>query len=49
MFHIVKYKGVPEIWEPKEAWQLIHLGSNYSVTGKTFSSREDAEKYLEGE
>ncbi len=46
MYSIVNYKGVPEIWHPKDAWQLTHLGSNYSVTGIEFKTLAEAEEYL---
>ena len=47
MFHVVRYKGVPEVWE-EEAHEtvLIHLGSNYSITGKKFHKRSAAKDYV---
>ncbi len=46
MYSIVNYKGIPEIWEPEHKDQLIHLGSNYSVTGKEFKTMTEARCYL---
>jgi hypothetical protein len=46
MYHIVTYKGIPEVCEEKSGESiLIHLGSNYGISGKSFTTLEEAETY----